>query len=183
MGEPRKVDVETLFKWGVTITFVFENIAGILMIGGFVGWLLETTGLTQWIPSDIKIFLLLLGAGIAFLIFLLFIGLFVRFHDRIQNFVIGHGLIKINMESKEARLIFFMYGGSIVFLFIASVYGYYLIWKFLIAPIVQTSISINLLFMAVGLLVVSFFAQLAVMGVAKYANHVLKALLEEKSEK
>ncbi|MGQ4915118.1 MAG: hypothetical protein ACP6IU_10295 [Candidatus Asgardarchaeia archaeon] len=179
MGEPHKVDIEIIFRRGVTATIILEIIAGILMIGGFAAWVLNIIGITEWLTFDIQIFLLLLGAGVAFMIFLLFIGIFVRFHDRIQNFVVGRGMIKINMESREARLILLMYGGSITFLFIASVYGYYLIWKFLLASIIGTSISLTVFFFALGMFLVSFFAQLAVMGVSRYANQVLKALLLE----
>ena len=178
----RELNVGLLLKQGVKYTFILEIISVILMIGSLVAWILNVSGVISALTLEVQVFLLLLGAGLTFIVFMIFIGLFIRFHDRIQNYVVGKGEIKLEIERKETRVILALYGASITFFFIAFVYGYFLIWKYYLTYAIGSSLSLTVFFIALGLFLVSLVIQLVIMSIAKYANHVVRLILEQAEE-
>ena len=178
----KELNVGLLLKQGVKYTFILEIVSIILMIGSIVAWILNMSGVIGSLSLELQIFLLLLGAGVTFIIFMFFIGIFIRFHDRIQSYVVGAGEIKLDVDRKETRIILSLYGASITFFFIALVYGYFLTWKYYLASIIGGSLSLTVFFMALGLLLISFVLQLVIMSIAKYANHVVRLILETTPE-
>ena len=182
--KPRKVkreiniSLDRLFGRATTITFVSEIMALIVLIGGLVAYALNYLGLVAWFIAapDLAVFALLIGGGIAFLIFLLFIGVFIRFHDDVQGFVIGKGIGQVDSASSTAKTILIFFGASAMLLTVGGIYGYYLIWKIYLTPLWIDSLSLQVTFIALGWLIASFLAQLATALVGRYAGRLISQL-------
>lgn len=113
----KTINMEKLFKMSTTATFILQLVEGIVAIGGFVGWLIGVSGIVSTLPTDLIILLVLFGAGLAFLIFMIFIGVFIRFHDDIQKIVVSEKLGVLKVNSKESCLITTFLGFAIFFFF------------------------------------------------------------------
>ena len=187
INKPRKarreinISLDKLFGRATTITFVSEIMAMVVLIGGLVAYALNFFGLVSWFIAapDIAVFALLIGGGIAFLIFLLFIGFFIKFHDDVQGFVIGKGIGQVDSASGTAKTILIFFGASVTLLTIAGIYGYYLIWKLYLTPLWVDSLSLQVTFIALGWLIASFLAQLATALVGRYAGRLISQLTKK----
>ena len=169
----KTINMEKLFKMSTTVTFILQLVGGIVAIGGLVGWLISASGIVSTLPTDLIILLVLFGAGLAFLIFMIFIGVFIRFHDDIQKIVVGEKLGVLKVNSKESRLITTFLGFAIFFFFVSGVYSYFLLWKYYFVFLIGPSLSLYVLFLSIGLVYIATLAQVALMIVGRYANNLV----------
>ena len=170
-------NVDRLFSVMTTATLVIELLACIVLIGAGVGYLLVLTGYYDIISANTDLFVLLflVGGGITFFILIGFLSVFIRIQDNVKRFVLGGGIGQVVTASREGRVILVLYAGSILFFFIASGYGFYLLWKYYIKIIFQTqSLFIPIMIAAVGLILTCLVAQVISAGVSRYAARVAR---------
>ncbi len=172
-----------VFKTSVTVTFILEILSVIMVIGSLVAYIINTTGIISTIDFDTAILLLLIGGGVTLFVFLLAIGAFVRFHAKIQHFVMGKGIGIVDINGKNVRTVFALYGGGIFFMFAAAIYSYYMIYKNFVIAIVANSLSLTFLFIGFGILYVSVLIQFIIAIVGRTASRIVEEILldEEKS--
>jgi hypothetical protein len=175
-------NIDRLFNGATTATFVIELLSILVLIGAIVGYLLRVTGIWDLIKynTDIIVFLLLIGGAIAFAIFMVFLGFFLRFHGRVQKFVIGSGIGRVEFASREAQMILTMFAFSVVFFFIAGVYGVYLLWRYILIPFFFTGENIfpAIIIATLAVLVVCLMVQAAAAAASRYAAGIVRRLTD-----
>ena len=169
----KTINMEKLFRTSTTVTFILQLVGATVAIGGVVGWLVGISNIISTLPTDLIILLILFGAGLAFVIFMVFIGVFIRFHDDIQKIVVGEKLGVLKVNSKESRIITTFLGFAIFFFFIGGVYSYFLLWKYYFVFVIGESLSLYVLFLSLGLIYIATLAQVALMIVGRYANNLV----------
>ncbi len=171
-----------VFKNSTTITFILEIFSIIIVLGSLVSYILNTTGIITAIDFDTAILLLLIGGGLTLFIFLLAIGAFMRFHAKIQNFVIGKGIGIVDINGKNVRTVLALYGGGIFFMFAAAIYSYYIIYKNFIIAITAGSLSLTFMFLGFGILYVSVLIQIVIAIVGRTASRIVEEILQEEAD-
>lgn len=184
MSEVRKkINLDTLFSAATTGTFIIQLLALLVLIGASVGYLLVITGIWNIIKDnqDIVVFLLLIGGAIAFLIFMLFFGFFMRSHKRVKRFVLGEGIGHVATESRDGQIILTLFAFSVIFFTLAGLYAIYLLWKYLLPALysITNSIYPNIIVLALAVIFVSLLIQLASRVVSRYAHRVVEGIAEE----
>jgi hypothetical protein len=179
----KKINLDTLFSGATTGTFIIQLLALLVLIGACVGYLLVITGIWDIIKDnqDILVFLLLIGAAIAFAIFMLFFGFFIRTHKRVKRFVLGEGIGQVATESRDGQIILTLFAFSVIFFALAGLYAIYLLWKYLLPLLysITSSIYPNIIVLALAVIMVSLLIQLASRMVSRYATKVVKGIAEE----
>ena len=77
--------VRQVFGFAVTATFAAELAAILLIIGSLVSFFVSHSGLLQVLSMDIRVFLLLVATGVAFLILIVFASIFVKWNDKLRE--------------------------------------------------------------------------------------------------
>ena len=186
MAEEKKqvipFDMGRIFKESTTITFILEIISIIVIFGALVAYIINSLGLITTIDFDTAVLLLLIGGGATFFIFLLAIGTFMRFHARIQKFVLGKGIGIVDINGKNVRTVLALYGGGVFFIFAAAIYSYYIIYKNYIAAITAGSLSLTFLFIGVGILYISILIQIIIAIVGRSASRIVEEILQDEKK-
>ena len=172
-------------------TFALQLISLLILLGAGLVFLLITTGIWGATASntDLLIFFLLLGGGAAFLIFIWLLGFFLRFHQRVRRFIIGSGVGRVESGSPAATTILILFGGAILFIFCAGIYGYYLVWKYILKPwgdgfLASYGMGGNLfyelgltaVYIALGTIIICLIAQLLSAAINRYAGRLITSL-------
>jgi len=172
-------------------TFALQLISLLVLLAAGVVFLLITSGIWGAAATniDLLIFFLLLGGGISFLIFIWLLGFFLRFHQRVRRFIIGGGVGRVESGTPTATTILILFGGAILFIFCAGIYGYYLIWKNLLRPwgdafLASYGMSGNLfyelgltaVYVALGIIIICLIAQLLSAAINRYAGRLITSL-------
>lgn len=176
----RGINLDRLFAGATTATFIVELLAILVLIGSIVGYILVLTGIWDLIKTspDVITFLLLIGGAIAFAIFMVFIGVFIRFHSRVKGVVVGKGIGRIATTSREGKTILTLFAFSVVFFFLAGCYAIYLLWKYYLLSLVLlfNSIYPSIILVAIAVIVVCLMVQGLATAVSRYAARVVTRL-------
>ncbi len=178
-----KINLDRLFTGATTATFVIQLLTLLVLIGASVGYMLVVTGIWDLIKDnqDIVVFLLLIGGAIAFAIFMIFFGFFIRFHRRVKRFVLGSGVGKVAAESRDGQVILTLFSFSVIFFVLAGIYAIYLLWKYILPWLYSITISIypNIIVLGLAVLVVTGMIQLASRSVSRYAHNLVERITAE----
>ncbi len=179
---PRESNLSRLFSGATTATFIIQLLTILVLIGALVGYALWLVGVWALIRDnqDIIIFLLLVGGAVAFAIFMLFFGFFIRTHGRVKHFVLGEGIGAIT--GGDGQIILMLFAFSVVFFTLAGIYAIYLLWKYLFPYLfsITNSIYPNIIILCIAILVVTGIIQLATRMVSRYAQNIVKRITDEK---
>jgi hypothetical protein len=186
LEEKRHINLDRLFAGATTATFIIQLFSILVLIAASVGYLFVLTGIWDFIKTspfgqDILVFLLLIGGAIAFAILMGFFGFFIRQHLRVKRFVLGEGIGRVTQGSRDGQVILSLFAIAIVFFTLAGLYAIYLLWKYLLLNlwIWTDSIYPSLIILAIAILVITFFNQLASRMVSRYATRTIKRITEE----
>jgi MFS family permease len=166
--------VKRVFGFAVTATFAAELAALLLIIGSIASFVVSHSGLLQALSMDIQLFLLLIATGIAFLILILFAGLFIKWDDKLKDKILTARIERLTRVTSEAKALLGLFGLALIFLCSAGIYGYYLLWNYVLQYFVGGSLSLTVLFIGVGMVLVSILAQLVIALVGRFASRTVK---------
>ena len=177
------VNLDHLFAGATTGTFIIQLVTILVFIAACVGYFLVLTGIWDLIKynQDIIVFLLLIGGAIAFAVFMLFFGVFIRFHRRVKRFVLGEGVGRVTAGSRDGQMILMLFAFAVVFFALAGVYAIYLLWKYLLPPLYALTNSIypNIIVLCLAVLVVTGVIQLATRMVSHYAQNIIERITDD----
>jgi hypothetical protein len=177
----RVLNLTRLFAGAATATFIIQLLTLLVLIGALVGYGLVLTGIWDLIKynQDIIIFLILIGGAIAFAIFMLFFGFFIRSHSRVKRFVLGKGIGDI--VGGDGQIILMLFAFSVVFFSLAGIYAIYLLWKYFLPWLysITSSIYPNIILLSIAVLIVTGLIQLATRMVSLYAQNIVERITAE----
>lgn len=166
--------VRRVFGFAVTMTFGLELVSILMIIGSIVSFVVSESGVLQILSLDIQLLLLLIGSGIAFLVIIVFAGLFIRGNEALQEKILTSRIFSLSRVTYEAKALLFLFGMSLVFFCTAGVYGYYLLWTNVFGAYVGGHLSLTVIFIAIGIFFVSFLAQIIIALVGRFASKTEK---------
>ena len=184
---------DRVFGGIASVTFALQLISLLILFVAGVIFLLMLSGIWGILVTneDIFIFVLLLGGGFAFLVFVWLIGVFLRFHRRVRRFLVGSGVGDIDADDSASKTILTMFGIAILFVLVAGIYGYYLLWKYILNPwgiAWLTSLGVTGIFfyefglfivwIAIGILIITFIMQILTAAINRYARGLVEAVDE-----
>ena len=177
MAEP--IDVGSLFKGTATIALVVETVTAIAMLGSIAAYIISHSGMIEIIELDIAVFLLLLGAVITLLVFLLAITFFVRVNRRLGRMVMGEGTGSVDLSKRRVKMVIVIYGLAVGLLLIMGMYGYWLVYKYYFAALAMTSLSFFAFVVSLGGFILAFLTLLVVAALGRTAASMIDAVLAE----
>lgn len=176
------LDIGGLFRGTATITFLAEIVSAIMMLGSGVAYILSRGSFIEDLDMDLAIFLLLIGAMITLFIFIGAIGFFIRNNRRIQGVVIGRGVGEVDLSGKGVKTVLALYGLAVGLILIMGVYGFWLAWRYFLAPIAATSLSFFMLSISLGIFVISALIQIIIIALGRTATKVVTTVLNTNAE-
>jgi len=160
------------------LVLLAETLVLLLIISGIWGIAINN--------PDILIFLLLLGGGVTFLVFIWLLGAFLRLNGRIRRAITGGGVGDIEADSPATRSILALFAGAALFVLCAGLYGYYLLWKYFLNLWGQTLLTsfgligqplyewgMIIVYIAIGAIIVCFVMQVLSVVVNRAAGRVV----------
>lgn len=163
------------------LVLLTETLVFLLIISGVWGIAINNT--------DILIFLLLLGGGMAFLVFIWLLGAFLRLNGRIRRAIIGRGVGTVEADSPATKTILALFAGAALFVLCAGVYGYYLLWKYFLNSWGQAFLTsfglfgqplyewgMLIVYFAFGAIIVCFVLQVLSVMVNRVADHLVASV-------
>lgn len=166
--------VNRVFSFAVTATFALELLSVLIVIGAIFAFVVSNSGVLQVISLDVQVLLLLIASGIAFLILIVFAGFFIRGNDKIQEKILTLKIVRLTRATSEAKALLALFGLSLIFLCSAGIYGYYLLWAYVLGPAIGGYLSLTALSLAIGIFLVSLLAQLVIALVGRFALRAIK---------
>lgn len=129
-----KLDWDRVFGTLASASFGTQLVSMLVLLAEALVFLLTISGIWGVALSnvDILIFLVLLGGGVVFLVFIWFLGPILRLNTRIRRIIIGRGVGNIAADSAATRTILALFAGATLFVLCAGVYGYYVLWKYVL---------------------------------------------------
>jgi hypothetical protein len=170
--EPR---LSRVFEFAVSVTFGAELVSILVIIGSLVSFFIARSGLLEVISFDIQLFLLLIATGIGFLILIVFAGLFIRMNEGLKTRILSARMLKLVRVTSEAKAFLALFGLALIFLCFAGVYGYYLLWRYVLVYYVGEYLSLTTLFFALGIILVQILAQLIIALVSRFVSRTVKS--------
>jgi len=134
--EKRSINWDRAFGGIASVTFGLQLLSFLVLLGAGIIFLLMLSGIWGILVAteDIFIFVLLLGGGFAFLLFVWLLGLFLRFHRKVRRFILGAGVGHIDADDSATKTVLTLFAISTLFVLVAGIYGYYLFWKYILNP-------------------------------------------------
>jgi len=175
--EEELLDVGSMFRGTATITLVAEIVSAIMLLGSATAYVLRDY--VSIIEPDIAIFLLLVGAMLTLFIFLGAIGFFVRFNRRIGRMVIAEGVGEVDLNRPGVKTVVIIYGLAVGFILILGIYGYYLVWIYLLAAQAATSLSFFGMAISVGIFFIALLVQIVITVIGRTATTIIRKVLAE----
>ncbi len=175
--EEELLDVGSMFRGTATITLVAEIVSAIMLLGSATAYVLRDY--VSIIEPDIAIFLLLVGAMLTLFIFLGAIGFFVRFNRRIGRIVIAEGVGEVDLNRPGVKTVVIIYGLAVGFILILGIYGYYLVWIYLLAAQAATSLSFFGMSLSVGIFFIALLVQIVITVIGRTATTIIRKVLAE----
>lgn len=174
-------------------TFAIQLVSLLILLGEGVMYVLIITGLYDLLlPNvDLLILALLFGGGLTFLIFIAFLGFFLRSHKSVRNFIIGKEHEQIETSTPATKTILLLFGGAVCFGLCAGIYAYYLFWKYWLNPMGQAflttySLTGELVFEwgiiaaygALGAIITCLILQLLSAAINRYTSRLVKSIAD-----
>jgi hypothetical protein len=173
------LDVGSLFRGTATITLVAEIVSAIMLLGSATAYVLR--GVVSIIEPDVALFLVLVGAMLTLFIFLGAISFFVRFNRRIGRVVIAEGVGEVDLNRPEVKTVVIIYGLAVGFILILGVYGYYLLWSYVLAAEAAVSLSFFGMSLSVGIFLMALLVQIVITVIGRTATTIIRKVLAEEN--
>jgi len=177
LGKPDRSEepyVRRVFGFAVTVTFGLELVSTLMIVGSIVSFLVSESGVLQILSLEIQLLLLLVASGIAFLVIIVFAGFFIRENESLQEKILTPKIFSLSRVTYEAKALLFLFGMALVLFCTAGVYGYYLLWTNVVATYLGGRLSLTVIYIAIGILFVSFLAQIIIALVGRFASKTEK---------
>ncbi len=174
-------------------TFAIQLVSLLILLGEGVMYVLIITGLYDLLlPNvDLLILALLFGGGLTFLIFIAFLGFFLRSHKSVRNFIIGKEHEQIETSTPATKTILLLFGGAVCFGLCAGIYAYYLFWKYWLNPMGQAFLTtygltgelvfewgIIAAYGALGAIITCLILQLLSAAINRYTSRLVKSIAD-----
>ncbi|MFX0167819.1 MAG: hypothetical protein ACFE89_08915 [Candidatus Hodarchaeota archaeon] len=187
-ADAKKFDWDRVFRGIASTTFGVQLISILILFGAALVFFLMLTGIWGYIVAiqDLFIFVLLIGSGLAFLLFIWLLGLFLRFHRRVERFILGKGVGDVDADNPASKTILTLFAVAVLFVLVAGIYGYYLLWKYILQPwgndflislsvngILFYEIGMIVVFFAIGAIIVTFVMQILTSWINRYAGRLV----------
>jgi hypothetical protein len=191
--EKRSIDWDQVFGGIASVTFALQLLSFLVLLGAAIVFLLMLSGIWGILVAneDIFIFVLLLAGGFTFLLFVWLLGVFLRFHRKIRNFIIGRGVGHIDADDSATKTVLTLFAISTLFVLVAGIYGYYLLWKYMLQPWGATwlnlmgltgalfyEIGLFIVFIAIGVLIITLIMQILTLAINRYTGRLIASFDE-----
>ena len=186
--EQRSINWDRIFGGIASVTFGLQLISFIILLGAGIIFLLMLSGIWGILVAndDIFIFVLLLAGGFTFLLFVWLLGIFLRFHRGVRKAIVGRGVGHIDADDSATKTVLTMFAISTLFVLVAGIYGYYLLWKYLLQPwgsswltslgltgILFYEIGLLIVFIALGVIIITLITQLLSLAINRYTGRLV----------
>jgi hypothetical protein len=193
LPEKDTFNMKSVFTAIASGTFAIQLISLLIVLGEGVMYLLMITGLYDLLlpNTDLLILALLLGGGVTFLVFIAFLGFFLRSHKSVRNFIIGKESERIETSTPATKTILLLFGGAVLFTLLFGVYAYYLFWKYWLNPMGQSflltyGLTGDLLFewglvtayFALGAIITCLILQILSAAINRYTSRLVKSIAD-----
>ncbi len=194
--EKRSIDWDRVFGGIATGTFGLQLLSFLVLLGAALVFILMLSGIWGILVTneDFFIFILLLGGGFAFLLFVWLLGVFLRFHRRVRNFIVGGGVGHVDADDSATKTALTLFAISTLFVLVAGIYGYYLLWKYFLQPwgaswltsmglsgVLFYELGLLIVFIALGIIIITLVMQLLTLAINRYTVRLV-ASFDEMSE-
>ncbi|MFX1319162.1 MAG: hypothetical protein ACFE9D_01570 [Promethearchaeota archaeon] len=191
--EKRVINWDRIFGGIASVTFALQLLSFIVLLGAGVVFLLMLTGIWGILVAsdDIFIFVLLLGGGFVFLLFVWLLGVFLRFHRRVRKYIVGEGVGHIDADDSATKTVLTLFAISTLFVLVAGIYGYYLLWKYFLQPwgtawlasmgltgIFLYEFGILVVFIALGIIIITLVMQVLTLAINRYTGRLVASIDE-----
>jgi hypothetical protein len=188
--QKRTIDWDRVFGGIASVTFGLQLISFLILLGAGIIFLLMLSGIWGILVAneDIFIFVLLLGGGFTFLLFVWLLGIFLRFHRGIRKAIVGRGVGHIDADDSATKTVLTMFAISTLFVLVAGIYGYYLLWKYFLQPwgaswltsmglagILFYEIGLLIVFIAIGVIIVTLIMQFLTLAISRYTDRLVRS--------
>jgi len=186
----RTVNWDRIFGGIASATFALQLISIMILVAAGIVFVMMISGLFYFFMTNIDflILLLLIVGGLSFLIFVVLLGFFLKTHIRIRSFLVGRGVGNVDADSPATKTILGLFAGSIIFVLLAGVFSFYMIWKYFLDPwgvnfltsygLVGNFIyewGILIVFLAVGVIYVCIIMQLLTTLINRVTDRLVKS--------
>lgn len=191
--EKRSINWDSVFGGIASVTFGLQLLSFLILLGAGIIFLLMLSGIWSILVAneDIFIFVLLLGGGFTFLLFVWLLGVFLRFHRRVRRGIIGRGVGHIDADDSATKTVLTLFAISTLFVLVAGIYGYYLLWKYFLQPwgaswltsmglagILFYEIGLLIVFIAMGVIIITFIMQILTLAINRYTGRLVASFDE-----
>ena len=191
--EKRTIDWDRIFGGIASVTFGLQLISFLILLGAGIIFLLMLSGIWGILVAseDIFIFVLLLAGGFSFLLFVWLLGVFLRFHRGVRRVIVGRGVGHIDADDSATKTVLTMFAISTLFVLVAGIYGYYLLWKYFLQPwgaswltslgltgILFYEIGLLIVFIALGIIVITLIMQFLTLAINRYTGRLVTSFDE-----
>ena len=186
--EKRSINWDRIFGGIASVTFALQLISFLILLGAGIIFLLMLSGIWGILVAneDIFIFVLLLAGGFTFLLFVWLLGIFLRFHRGVRRAIIGRGVGHIDADDSATKTVLTMFAISTLFVLVAGIYGYYLLWKYFLQPwgaswltslglsgILFYEIGLLIVFIALGAIIITLVTQFLTLAINRYTGRLV----------
>jgi hypothetical protein len=146
------------------------------MFGALIGHFLLQ--LLPGIAPEFQVPIILIVIVIILFIFLAALGFFVRFSRRIGDVVIGPGIQEVRMDTPKVKLVVYIYALLVIVMGILSIWMFWLVYIYILAPAAGTSISLIIFNLALGAFFIALLIQMIIAIVGRTATKVIIEVLD-----
>ena len=175
-----EVDIASLFRGTATVALVALLVSAISMLGSFVAFIISRPGgIIENIEADVAIFLIMIGAMFTLLFFLAAIGFFVRFNRRLGRFILSDELGSVNINQPGVKTVIIIYGLAVGLILIMGMWGYWLVYKYILADILSSTQSISFLGFIVssGIFILAILVLIVLASLGRTVTGMVKRVL------
>ena len=175
-----EVDIASLFRGTATVALVALLVSAITMLGSFVAFIISRPGgILENIEADVAIFLIMIGAMFTLLFFLAAIGFFVRFNRRLGRFILSDELGSVNINQPGVKTVIIIYGLAVGLILIMGMWGYWLVYKYILADILSSTQSISFLGFIVssGIFILAILVLIVLASLGRTVTGMVKRVL------
>ena len=195
--EKRSIDWDRVFGGIASVTFGLQLLSFIILLGAGIIFLLMLSGIWGILVAneDIFIFFLLMAGGFVFLLFVWLLGVFLRFHRRVRKGIVGQGVGYIDADDSATKTVLALFAISTLFVLVAGIYGYYLLWKYLLYPwgsswlasmglsgILFYELGLLIVFIALGVIIITLVMQILTLLINRYTGRLVASIDEMDEE-
>ena len=178
--QENEVDIASLFRGTATVALVALLVSAITMLGSFVAFIISRPGgILENIEADVAIFLIMKGAMFTLLFFLAAIGFFVRFNRRLGKFILSDELGSVNINQPGVKTVIIIYGLAVGLILIMGMWGYWLVYKYILADILSSTQSISFLGFIVssGIFILAILVLIVLASLGRTVTGMVKRVL------